>query len=64
MDHTMKQSNCQFYKILFHISKRLACNIEKKLQLKIKKKQINIANFINIYTNKYTYIIFDENDSK
>ena len=36
----------------------------KKLQLKITKKQINIANLINIYTNKYTYIIFDENDSK
>ena len=24
----------------------------------------NITNFINIYTNIYTYIIFDKNDSK
>ena len=28
-----------------------------------KKKRINIANFINIYTNVYTYIKCDENDS-
>ena len=34
------------------------------LQLKITKKRMNIANFINIYTNIYTYIICDENDSK
>ena len=27
-------------------------------------KKKNIANFINIYTNIYTYIICDENDSK
>ena len=26
-----------------------------------KKKKMNIANFINIYTNTYTYIISDEN---
>ena len=34
------------------------------LQLKITKKRMNIANFINIYTNIYTYIICDKNDSK
>ena len=28
------------------------------------KKRMNIANFINIYTNIYTYIIRNENDSK
>ena len=28
------------------------------------KKGMNIANFINIYANIYTYIISDENDSK
>ena len=28
------------------------------------QKRMNIANFINIYTNIYTYIICDENDSK
>ena len=35
------------------------------MQMEItKKKKKNIANFINIYTNIYTDIICDENDSK
>ena len=59
----MKQSTHQFHKIFFHISKFLACNAEKTLQLKITKK-MNIANFLNIYTNIYTYVICDKNDSK
>ena len=43
-----------------------AINAEKTLQLKItkKKKKMNIANFINAYTNTYSYTICDENDSK
>ena len=28
------------------------------------KKRMNIANFINIYTNIYNYPICDKNDSK
>ena len=28
------------------------------------KKRMNITDFINIYTNIYTYIIGDEKDSK
>ena len=28
------------------------------------KKRMNMANFINIYTHLYTYIICDKNDSK
>ena len=28
------------------------------------RKRMNIANFVNIYTNIYTYIICDKNDSK
>ena len=64
MDRAMKQSARQFHKIFIHISKCLACNTEKTLQLKIKKKKrINIANFINVYTNVYTYIKCDESDS-
>ena len=59
----MKQCAHQFHKIFFHISKCLACNAEKTLQLKITKK-MNIANFLNIYTNIYTYVICDKNDSK
>ena len=57
-------SNHQFHKTFVHIC--LACNGEKTLQLKITttKKRMNMANFINIYTNIYTYIICEENDSK
>ena len=44
----MKQLNHQFHKFLFHISKCLKYNAEKRLQLKItKKKRMNKANFIN-----------------
>ena len=61
----MKQSTHQIQKMLVHISKCLACNAGKTLQLKITKKMImNIAKFVNIYTNIYTYIICDEKDSK
>ena len=28
------------------------------------QKRMNVPNFINIYTNIYTYIICDKNDSK
>ena len=62
MDCAVKQSTHQFYKTFFHISICLACNVEKVLQVNIKKR-MNIANFINIYTNIYTYIICDEDDS-
>ena len=64
MDRTMKQSTHQFHKILFHISKCLACNAEKNITVEDNKKRMNIANFINIYTNIYTYIIYDKNNSK
>ena len=64
MDRAIKQSAHQFHKTFFHISKCLACNAEKTLQLKIKKKRMNIINFINIYTNIYTCIICGKNDSK
>ena len=36
----------------------------KKKKKKKRKRKINIANFINIYRNIYTYIICDESDSK
>ena len=35
----VEQSTHQFHKIFFHISKCLACNVEKTLQLKITKKE-------------------------
>ena len=59
MDCAVKQLTHQFHKIFFHISKCLACNTVEN-----NKKRVNKANFINIYTNTYTYIICDENDSK
>ena len=63
MDRAMKQSTRQFHKIFFRISKCLAYNAEKALQFKIKER-MNIANVIKMYTNIYTYITCDENDSK
>ena len=38
VDRALKQSTRQFYKILFHISKCLACSAEKTLQLKTTRK--------------------------
>ena len=35
----------------------------KNITVEDNKKRMNIANFINIYTNIYTYIICDEDDS-
>ena len=46
MDRAMKQSTHQFHKIFFPVSKCLAYNAEKTLQLKI-TKNLN-SNFINI----------------
>ena len=37
---------------------------KKNITLEDNEKIMNIANFINIYTNTYTYIMCDENDSK
>ena len=36
----------------------------KNITVEDNKKTMNIANFINIYTNMYTYITCDENDTK
>ena len=58
MDRATKQSSHQFNKIFFHISKCLAGNAEKTLQLKITKKRMNIANFINIYIQIYKPILY------
>ena len=57
----MKQPTQQFNKLFFHISKCLAC---KTITVEDNKKRMNVTNFINIYTNIYTYIICDKNESK
>ena len=36
----------------------------KNITVEDNKRIINIANFTNLYTNKYTYIICDKNDTK
>ena len=36
----------------------------KNITLEDNKKGMNIANYINIYANIYTYIKCDKNDSK
>ena len=36
----------------------------KNITVEDNNKKMNIANFINIYTTIYTYVICDENDSK
>ena len=36
----------------------------KNITVEENKKRMNMTNFINMYTNMYTYIIRDKNDSK
>ena len=49
---------------IFSYFKMLSTQCRKNITVEDNKKRMNIANFINIYTNIYTYIICDENDSK
>ena len=42
----------------------LSMQCTKNIAVEDNKKRINIANSINIYTNIYTFIIYDKNDSK
>ena len=38
--------------------------MQKNITVEDNKKRMNIANFISIYINIYTYIICDDNESK
>ena len=49
---------------VFSYLKVFSMQCRKNITVEDNKKRMNIANFINIYTNIYNYIIFDENDSK
>ena len=62
MDRAMKQSTHQFHKIFY--LKMFSKQCRKIITVEDKKKRMNIINFINIYTNTYTYIICDKNESK
>ena len=48
----------------FSYLKMFSMQCRKNITIEDNKKRINITNFINIYTNIYTYIICDKNDSK
>ena len=48
----------------FSYLKMFSMQCRKNITVEDNKKRMNIANFINIYINIYTYIIFDKNDSK
>ena len=49
---------------IFSCLKMLSMQCRKNNTVEDNKKTMNIANFINKYTNIYTDIICDENDSK
>ena len=48
---------------IFPYLKMFSMQCRKNITVKENKKRNNIANFINMYTNIYTYILCDENDS-
>ena len=48
----------------FSYLKMFSMQCRKNIAVEDNKKRMNITNFTNIYTNIYTYIICDKNDSK
>ena len=48
----------------FSYLKMFSMQYRKIITVEDNKKRMNITNFINMYTNIYTYIICDKNDSK
>ena len=63
MDGAIKQSTHQFHKIFFYL-KMFSMQCRKNITFGDNKKRMNIANFMNVYTNIYTNIICDGNDSE
>ena len=49
---------------IFSYLKMFSKQRRKNITVEDNKKRMNITNFINIYTNIYTYIICDKSDSK
>ena len=56
--HSLFSQNSFSYLKMFNMQCRINITVEDN------KKRMNITNFINKYTNVYTYIICDKNDSK
>ena len=59
-----KSIDPSFSQKIFSCFKMFSMQCRKNITVADNKKIMNIANFINIYTNIFTYIISDENDSK
>ena len=57
IDSSISQNISSFFKMY-------STQFRKNITVEDNKKRLNIANFMNIYTNIYTYITCDENDSK
>ena len=64
MDRAMKQQTHQFLKNILSYRKMFSMQQRKNIKVEDNKKRMNIVNFINIYTNTYTYVICDEKDPK
>ena len=56
--HSLISQNSFSYLKMFNMQCRINITVEDN------KKRMNITNFINKYTNVYTYIICNKNDSK
>ena len=56
--HSLISQNISLY------LKMLSMQCRKIITVEDHKKRMNIANFISIYANIYTYIISNKNDSK
>ena len=61
MNRAIKKSTINSKKY-FCISQNIQYAMQKNITVEDNKKRMNIANFTNIYTDIYTYIICDEND--
>ena len=49
---------------IFSCLKMFSIQCRKSITVEDNKKRMNITNFINTYTNVYTSVICDKNDSK
>ena len=49
---------------IFSYLKMFSIQCRKNITVEDNKKRMNMANFINVYANIYTYINCDKNDSK
>ena len=49
---------------IFSYLQMFSMQYRKNFTVEDNRKSVNITNFINIYTDIYTYITCDENDSK